>query len=86
LVAAYAQVAGMHNALGITAPVQTEVHQLWDRPFGVLWGDFPAALKQSIRDPAVREIAERFPVGGVDQFREIIPAARMRKKVRALLS
>jgi hypothetical protein len=86
LIAAYAKVAAMHNRLEITAPVQTEVHRMWDRPFGVLWGDFPAALRQSIKDPAVREIAERFPVGGIDQFREITAAARMRRKIRTLLS
>lgn len=85
LMAAYGRVAAMHNALQLTEPVETSVHRMWDRPFGVLWGDFPGALKRSITDPAVQQIAERFPVGGVDGYRDVIPVARMRRRVRALL-
>ncbi len=59
LLAAYEQVAAMHNALHITQPVPTEVHQLWNRPFKVLWGDFPGALHSQIQDPEVKRIAER---------------------------
>ena len=32
---AYERLAMMHNGLGLTAPVTTEVVQLWDRPFKV---------------------------------------------------
>ncbi|MEQ4205443.1 DUF4037 domain-containing protein [Actinopolymorpha sp. B17G11] len=74
LMAAYEQVAAMHNALNITPPVPTEVHHLWDRPFKVIWGDFPGALGAQIQDPAVKRIAERWPAGGVDQFRDLLLA------------
>ena len=47
----------MHNALGLTAPVTTEVVQLWDRPFKVAWADIPDLLLPLIQDPAVVSIA-----------------------------
>ena len=72
LMAAYEKVAAMHNALGITAPVATTVHQMWNRPFKVVWGDFPGALHAQLRDPAVRRIADQWPTGGVDQFRDLL--------------
>ena len=72
LMAAYGEVAAMHNALHITAPVATEIHQMWGRPFKVLWGDFPEALAAKIQDPAVQSIVEQWPIGGVDQFRNLL--------------
>jgi hypothetical protein len=72
LLAAYEHAAAMHNALRITAPVPTEVVQMWDRPFKVIWGDFPAALQAQINDPAGLRIAERWPIGGIDQFRDLL--------------
>jgi hypothetical protein len=72
LLAAYEHAAAMHNALRITEPVSTEVHQMWDRPFKVIWGDFPGALQAQIHDPTVLRIAERWPIGGVDQFRDLL--------------
>jgi hypothetical protein len=79
LVAAYEAVAAMHNALHLTAPVATEVLQMWDRPFKVLWGDFPGALAAQIQDPAVRRIAEQWPIGGPDQFRDLLWDPRHRR-------
>jgi Domain of unknown function (DUF4037) len=79
LMSAYGEVASMHNALHITAPVATEILQLWDRPFKVLWGDFPGALAAQIQDPAVRHISEQWPVGGVDQFRDLLWDPRRRR-------
>ena len=79
LLAAYEEVASMHNALHITPPVATEVLQMWDRPFNVLWGDFPGALSAQIQDPAVQRIAERWPTGGVDQFKESLWDPRHRR-------
>ncbi|HET9872715.1 MAG TPA: DUF4037 domain-containing protein [Propionibacteriaceae bacterium] len=70
--AAYAVVAAMHNALGITPPVAVEVQQLWNRPFGVIWGDFPGALAAQIRDPDVKRIAAEWPTGGIDQLRDTL--------------
>ena len=72
LMAAYEQVASMHNALHLTAPVATEILQMWDRPFKVLWGDFADALAAQIKDPAVQRIAEQWPIGGPDQFRDLL--------------
>ena len=84
LLAAYEQVAAMHNALHITQPVPTEVHQLWNRPFKVLWGDFPGALHSQIQDPEVERIAERWPVGGIDQPRDALWGPRNRSRVLRL--
>ena len=71
LMTAYERLALMHNALGLTAPVTTEVVQMWDRPFKVAWADIPDLLLPLIQDPAVVSIAQRWPVGPVDQFREL---------------
>jgi Domain of unknown function (DUF4037) len=84
LTAAYEQVAAMHNALHITEPVPTEVHQMWNRPFKVLWGDFPGALCAQIKDPAVKRIAERWPSGGIDQLRDILWGPRCRRLLLCL--
>jgi hypothetical protein len=80
LMAAYEGVAARHNALQITPPVALGVEQMWDRPFKVSWGDFPTALAAQIEDPTVKEIAERWPVGAIDQLREILwfPSQRER--------
>lgn len=84
LMAAYEKLAAMHNALGITDPVATEVHQLWGRPFKVVWGDFPGALRARIHDPAVEQLADRWPTGTVDQFREVPLPARHRYQLLRL--
>ncbi len=82
LLAAYEALAAMHNALELTEPVVTEMVQMWDRPFRVAWADFPGLLQAEIHDPAVLSIVERWPVGPVDQFRDLLWPARNR---RALL-
>ena len=78
LLAAYETLAAMHNALEITDPVSLEVEQLWDRPFKVAWGDFPGLLRAQIKDPAVLCIAERWPIGPVDQLRDLLWPPRNR--------
>jgi len=67
---AYERVAEMHNALGITAPLPTKVGPFFDRPFQVIEavGGFAAAIRAQIQDPVVRRIAERKPIGSIDQF------------------
>lgn len=72
LLTAYEKLAAMHNALQLTDPVSTEVEQMWDRPFKVAWADFPGLLGAQIQDPAVLRIAERWPVGPVDRFRDLL--------------
>jgi hypothetical protein len=84
LMAAYETVAAIHNALQITGPVPTEVRQMWNRPFKVLWGDFPGALHAQIDDPKVKRIAERWPSAGVDQVREILGDPRQRRLLLSL--
>ncbi|MGI8676171.1 MAG: DUF4037 domain-containing protein, partial [Nocardioidaceae bacterium] len=79
LLAAYEKLAAMHNALQITDPVSTDVEQIWNRPFKVAWANFPGLLRAKIQDPAVLRIAERWPVGPVDQFRDLLWPARNRR-------
>jgi hypothetical protein len=85
LMAVYSGVAGVHNASGITAPVPTEVEQLWGRPFKVVWGDFPGALLAEIKDPEVRRIADRWPVGGIDRVRDVLWSAHDRRQLLTVL-
>lgn len=78
LMRAYERLVALHNALGLTVPVTTEVVQLWGRPFKVAWADIPDLILPLIEDPAVMSIARQWPVGPVDQFRELIWAPRDR--------
>jgi Domain of unknown function (DUF4037) len=66
LSAAYEAVAGLHNELGITAPLETATRPYYERPFQVIGaGRFTAALRREITDPVIA----RLPVtGAVDQF------------------
>ena len=75
----------MHNRREITAPVELGIEQMWGRPFTVLWGDFPGALAATIQDPEVRRVADRWPVGGVDRLRHVLPGASDRRLVHRLL-
>lgn len=84
LMAAYERIIAMHNALEITSPVTTRAHRLWDRPFTVVWGDVPGALRERIGDPAVQRIADRWPTGGIDQLRELPWTTRSRRALLAL--
>lgn len=69
LCAAYERVAAGHNALGITEPLSTEAFPFFSRPFRVIGGGrFAQAIRARIDDPAVRRIAGRRLIGGVDQF------------------
>jgi hypothetical protein len=63
---AYASVAQMHNALGITDALDTTPRLYHDRPYQVIGADrFAAALRAAISDTAIR----RLPVyGAIDQF------------------
>jgi hypothetical protein len=85
LLAAYAAVAARHDALDMTDPVPTQVERMWDRPFRVLWGDFPGALLARITDPAVLRLAEQWPIGGPDRVRDLLWGAPARRKVLRLL-
>jgi hypothetical protein len=78
LLTAYEKLIALHDALGLTDAVTPEVVNLWDRPFEVLWAEIPDLLFALIEDPAVVSIAQRWPVGPVDQFRELVWAPRNR--------
>ena len=69
LCAAYERVAAMYNALGLTDPLASTVRPFWGRPFRVIGCErFAEALTAKISDPAVRHIAGRRLIGGMDQF------------------
>ena len=72
LMAANAKAAAMHNALHLTELVSTVVEQMWNRPYKVVWADIPGLLRAEIQDSAVLSILERWPVGPVDQFRDLL--------------
>lgn len=69
LAAAYEYVAAKHNVLGITEPLPAQARPFWGRPFPVIGGErFAQAILARISDPEVQRLAERPPVGGIDQI------------------
>ena len=80
----YEIVAGAFNDLEIAPRLTLEPVRMWERPFTVMWADFPGALSASISDPQVRDLVERWPTGGIDQVRDVLWAPRSRTKVRNL--
>ena len=80
----YEIVASAFNDLEIAPRLALEPVRMWERPFTVMWADFPGALSASISDPQVRDLVERWPTGGIDQVRDILWAPRFRTKVRDL--
>ncbi|WP_248958470.1 DUF4037 domain-containing protein [Sphaerisporangium perillae] len=62
---AYERVAGLHNRLGLTEPLEPSVRGYFDRPFRVIGGGrFADALLGTV-GPGVRGLS---PAGSVDQF------------------
>ena len=84
LMTAYERLGAMHDRLELTEPVSGAVVQLWDRPFQVAWSSVPDLLLPLIEDPDVRAVAERWPVGPVDRFRELVWGPRNRAALLAL--
>jgi hypothetical protein len=69
LVKAYEHIAVQHNALGLTQPMPEQVTPFFGRPFRVIaLHGFADALLGRIEDPAVKRIAERSLIGGIDLF------------------
>jgi hypothetical protein len=67
LCAAYEIVAAMHNDLGVTEPVSTEVSRFHDRPFMIIQGEnIASALWDAIQDPEVQALPRG--VGKIDQY------------------
>lgn len=64
---AYEVVAGLHNALKVTEPVEPRVSRFHDRPFMVIHGDrFVAALRAALVDEAVKRLSPH--LGSVSQW------------------
>ena len=86
LVQAYETIGELHNALGVTTPVNARVSNFHDRPFRVLHSErFADALLAVIRDPLVRAIDGRF--GGIDQITDntdVLQFPRVYPRLRAL--
>lgn len=83
---AFAAVADLHNALGATEPLSTEVAPYHGRPFLVIRGErFAAALRACIADPRVRALPAG--VGSIDQWvdsTDVLSDPRRRARLRAL--
>ncbi len=84
LATAYEVVTTAYNALNISDPLALERTRLWERPFTVMWADFPTALSAQIKDPVTQELTRKWPAGGVDQVRDILCLPRHRHAVRQL--
>jgi hypothetical protein len=69
LAEAYAVLARMQNALGVTPPLPEVVSPFHDRPFRVIHGErFAEALRAQIASEEVRLIAAGRLIGGIDQW------------------
>ena len=63
---AYETVAGWHNELGVTPPLDTRVRRFYERPYQVIGAErFTAALRKAITDPQLRHLPL---TGAIDQF------------------
>src|SRR5258707_3820105 len=84
LCAAYEAVAGLHNELGLTNPVDRSVRPYYDRPYRVIdAGRFVASLRDSISSDEIRRLP---PTGAVDQFIDSTDAAGDLRLLRAAIS
>jgi hypothetical protein len=84
LSAAYEFAAHMHNRLGITAPLETQVVPFFDRPFRVIYGGrFAEALRAAITDPEVLALPEH--LGAVDQYVDSTDALNFAEQFRRML-
>jgi hypothetical protein len=89
LAAAYEIVAGLHNAIAITAPLDPRTRSYYSRPFRVLFAErFRDAIVAEIQDPALRAIIDRAGViGSVDQVADnvdVLTSSALTAKLRAL--
>jgi len=85
LTVAYEAVARMHNTLGVTEPLSTDVRPFWSRPFLVIGADrFVAALRAAITSEEVLALPER--LGSVDQVVDSTDALGDLERLRVLYS
>jgi hypothetical protein len=67
LIKSYEQIAKMHNALGITDSLTTEVSQFYNRPFMIIRArDFADAILATIKDDEVKQLPKY--LGAIDQY------------------
>ena len=67
LIKAYEYMAKLHNDLGITDPLTTEVSQFYNRPFMIIHAEkFAEAIHAKIKDDEVKELPKY--LGGIDQY------------------
>ena len=68
LVTAYEALARLHNALGVTKTMPEQARLFFGRPFRVMaLHGFADELLRTIADPAVQALAQRPPIGAIDQ-------------------
>lgn len=66
---AYEILASKHNALQITEALPAKVSDFYGRPFLVIGGGrFVDAIREKIKDPVVKRVADSWLIGSVDQF------------------
>lgn len=87
---AYSIVAEMHNGLGITERLPTEVSLYHSRPYKVIHGDrFAEAIRAKIQDENVKKIAASTSIGSIDLFSDstdLLENQTLRLKLKALYS
>jgi hypothetical protein len=83
---AYEIIAGKHNSLRITGPLETQVRTFHDRPFLIIdAGRFVEVIKSQITDPQVAAIES--DIGSIDQFShstDLRAYPRLHKKLQSL--
>ena len=88
LMAVFERLATLHNDLRVTEPLPTSAFPFFGRPYRVIGGGrFADALRAGISDPAVRAIASRPLLGGIDQISDntdLLEGARWRPVLRRL--
>ncbi len=85
---AYGVAAARHNRLGLTDPMPEWATSFFGRPFRVMaLHGFADALLGTICDAEVAVLAQRRPIGSIDQFSDstdLLEAAELRPSLRAL--
>jgi hypothetical protein len=88
LTAAYQIVGELHNQLGITEPVTTDIVSYFNRPYQVIFADrFADALIAKIGDAGARKLAQTQGFGSIDQFSDstdLREPATLRQRIKAL--
>ena len=79
-----------HNRLALTEPMPETARAFFNRPQrGMALHGFADALLRSISEPDVAQLAQRRPIGSVDQFSDstdLLEAVELRPALRGLYS